>query len=235
MLYIAFLRGIMPGNPNMSNEKLRNVFAGLGFSGVQSVISSGNIIFESNEKGISKLEAKIQAALQAKLGIEGLTIIRSQKDINNLIKSKSFGDQAHDREHYQLVTFFKTPLSKLPELTDQEVIQLTKTYICTQTDVSKLKTPDFMAKLEKLFSKNITSRTMKTIQRIAAKINLDSSVTKDSLPNIGRPATSALAELGVFKASQLKNFTQKDLLALHGVGPKAIKILHENGIKLKDN
>ncbi len=57
---------------------------------------------------------------------------------------------------------------------------------------------------------------------------------KDALPYIGVPARSALEEIGVTKVSQLKEFTEKDLLAMHGIGPKAIRMLREAGIKLKE-
>ena len=57
---------------------------------------------------------------------------------------------------------------------------------------------------------------------------------KDAIPYIGRPAASALEAIGVTKASQLKDFTEKDLLALHGIGPKAIQMLRQAGVKLKD-
>lgn len=56
----------------------------------------------------------------------------------------------------------------------------------------------------------------------------------DALPYIGRPAADALATIGVTKASQLKDFTEKDLLAIHGIGPKAIRMLREANVKLKE-
>lgn len=46
--YVALLRGIGPSNPNMHGAKLRGVLEGLGFRDVQSVISSGNVIFSSD-------------------------------------------------------------------------------------------------------------------------------------------------------------------------------------------
>jgi hypothetical protein len=50
----------------------------------------------------------------------------------------------------------------------------------------------------------------------------------DALPReIGRPATNALAFMGVTRLSQLTNMTEKEVLALHGVGPKAVRILRE--------
>lgn len=56
---------------------------------------------------------------------------------------------------------------------------------------------------------------------------------KDTIPYIGAPAKSALEAMGVTKASQLSNYSEKDLLALHGVGPKAIKMLKEANIVLR--
>lgn len=45
------------------------------------------------------------------------------------------------------------------------------------------------------------------------------------LPSIGRPAISALAQIGVRNVEQLAGYTEREILALHGVGPKAIRIL----------
>ena len=57
---------------------------------------------------------------------------------------------------------------------------------------------------------------------------------RDELPAIGRPATSALTAIGITKVSQLAGRTEKELLALHGVGPKAIRLLREAGVRLAD-
>lgn len=47
------------------------------------------------------------------------------------------------------------------------------------------------------------------------------------LPRIGKPAERALALAGITKLSELTAWTERDLFALHGVGPKAIRILAE--------
>lgn len=57
---------------------------------------------------------------------------------------------------------------------------------------------------------------------------------KDALPYIGNPAKDALVALGVTKASQLKKYSEKDLLAIHGVGPKAVRMLRDAGVKLNE-
>lgn len=45
------------------------------------------------------------------------------------------------------------------------------------------------------------------------------------LPRIGAPATRALAAIGVTTLDGVAQHTAAELLALHGVGPKAIRVL----------
>ena len=66
--YVALLRGIAPTNPNMRNDKLRSVFEKLGFENVKTVISSGNVVFESPSRSIRKLEERIAKAFPEELG-----------------------------------------------------------------------------------------------------------------------------------------------------------------------
>lgn len=53
-------------------------------------------------------------------------------------------------------------------------------------------------------------------------------INLEDLPqNIGNPARRALKELGYTHLEQLTEWTEKDLLAIHGVGPKAVRIIRE--------
>ena len=49
----------------------------------------------------------------------------------------------------------------------------------------------------------------------------------DLLHGIGRPATRALLEVEIDTVEKVSQHSEKDLLALHGVGPKAVRILRE--------
>ncbi len=52
--------------------------------------------------------------------------------------------------------------------------------------------------------------------------------SESALPKgIGKPATRALASVGVISLDQVTRFTEGQLLALHGVGPKAVGILKD--------
>jgi hypothetical protein len=56
-------------------------------------------------------------------------------------------------------------------------------------------------------------------------------------PKIGAPATRALENAGVGGPAELTEWSERDLLALHGMGPKAVRILREHlaseGLALK--
>jgi uncharacterized protein (DUF1697 family) len=169
MKYVALLRGIGPGNPNMHGSKLKGVLEGLGLKNVQPVISSGNVVFESDSKDIAKLEETIQAEWPKKLGFNSLTIIRSQEQLQALVAKDPYKGVEHSRESYQLVTFFKDEpkdLSSNPDYYDTAGVNA----LCSTVDTTASKTPDFMVKIDKQFGKDqITSRTWKTIHRILAK------------------------------------------------------------------
>jgi predicted flap endonuclease-1-like 5' DNA nuclease len=58
----------------------------------------------------------------------------------------------------------------------------------------------------------------------------------DELPKIGAPATRALHNAGLTTLRQVADVPRKELAALHGMGPKALRILDEalaeHGLKL---
>lgn len=55
---------------------------------------------------------------------------------------------------------------------------------------------------------------------------------------LGRVAPRALAEHGVTRYEQLAALTERELLAIHGVGPKAVRILRaqlrSRGLEFRD-
>jgi hypothetical protein len=53
------------------------------------------------------------------------------------------------------------------------------------------------------------------------------SVRLDDLPKIGAPATRALNGAGYVSLRQLADVRRADLAKLHGMGPKALRILQE--------
>lgn len=53
------------------------------------------------------------------------------------------------------------------------------------------------------------------------------SADDDFPPGIGAPARGALTAAGYTRLGQLTQLSEQELLRLHGVGPKAVRILRE--------
>lgn len=167
--YVAFLRGIMPMNPNMKGEKLRWMFEELGFSNVRTVIASGNVLFESRSKDHKALEMRIEKAFPELLGFNSTTIIRSKEEIDELVKKDPYkGLTASDKEKPNL-TFFKNPpdKDKLPkDGYGFKGYDFISGAYCYTVDMTSIKTPEAMLTLEKLFGKEITTRTWGTVLKV---------------------------------------------------------------------
>lgn len=52
-------------------------------------------------------------------------------------------------------------------------------------------------------------------------------MTDGELPRIGAPATRALASVGITRLEQVADRSAAELLALHGFGPRALRIIEE--------
>jgi uncharacterized protein (DUF1697 family) len=179
--YAALIRGIGPGDPRKTNQQLRYALESLGLSNVTSVISSGNLIFESAETDTHALEDMIEAAWPRLLGFEATTIVRNQAQLQEIVDLDPFNGTPHAPQSYQLVTFFRRPgkpsfeLPFYPPGKPYKVIDYANGVLFTVTDNTVVKTTDLMIWLEKQFSKDITSRTPLTIQRILKKMHTDTT------------------------------------------------------------
>jgi DNA-directed RNA polymerase alpha subunit len=54
---------------------------------------------------------------------------------------------------------------------------------------------------------------------------------KSQLPKTSEPAARAFGLAGINSLEEMTKYSEKDLLKLHGVGPKAIRILKEEMAK----
>ena len=176
MRYVALLRGIGPLNPNMRNDKLRGVFESLSFHNVQTVISSGNVVFETRTKDVAAMERKIEAAWPSQLGFRSTTIIRSRDQMLDLVASNPFGGRADSPASSLQVTFLKHPpdveldVPSIAASGGYTIVAADDQAICSVIDTVGSGAAEFMRSVEKMLGKQITTRTWKTVHRIVRKL-----------------------------------------------------------------
>lgn len=176
--YAAFLRGIMPSNPNMRNERLRAVLEELGLERVASVLASGNLVFHAPAQDTTALEDRIQQALHERLGIPGGTLVRTGEELRALLDSDPFPGLTHGRGTYLTVVLLKhrpTEPVALPEGPDPRTRVMgydpvTRALLAVVDNSDPGRTPDFMAWVDRTYGRDVTVRTWLTIQRVARKL-----------------------------------------------------------------
>jgi uncharacterized protein (DUF1697 family) len=90
MRYVAFLRAINVGGHVVKMEVLKTAFLDLGFTEVETFIASGNVIFDSRSKDQPGLERKIERALEATLGYEVVTFLRTLPEVTTIARYEPF-------------------------------------------------------------------------------------------------------------------------------------------------
>src|SRR5436189_2746658 len=106
MTYIAFLRGInVGGNTLIKMADLKRVLTRLGLQKLETVLASGNVIFETPETDVALLTHNIQQKLKSHFDLNVTIVLRTAKQIESLIKADPFKKVKSTAQTRLLVTF----------------------------------------------------------------------------------------------------------------------------------
>ena len=87
MTYIAMLRGINVGHGKVVKmERLRTLFATLGFGEVRTYVQSGNVVFQSERKSPAELTKMIEAKIQRDFGFAVPVLIKTSKELAQIVR-----------------------------------------------------------------------------------------------------------------------------------------------------
>jgi uncharacterized protein (DUF1697 family) len=166
--YAAFLRGVSPMNAKM--PELKRAFESAGFTDVKTVLSSGNVVFNARSASETSLERKTEAAMLERLGSAFLTIVRRVDALRDMLASDPYRAFRLTPDAKRIVTFLRAPPTrklKLPIEQDGARILAMKGREVFSAYVRTPKGPVFMALIEKIFGKDVTTRTWDTVGKIA--------------------------------------------------------------------
>ena len=155
-------------------DALKKMFLSFGLKEVKTYIQSGNVIFESAESNSVKLRKSIEKKLGQALGYEVAVILRTQAEMEVLVKLdpfKAFKPNAEEKMYVVLLCEEPQNKPKIPLLSakeDVEVFQMSKLdALC----ISRKKNGNFgfpNALIEKEMKVAATTRNWNTIIKILA-------------------------------------------------------------------
>ena len=168
--YVAFLRGVSPVNAKMTD--LARCFEAAGFADVRTLLSSGNVAFNTPRAAAeATLARRAEAAMQEGLGRTFGTLVRSVSMLQALVDVDPFADFKLAANAKRVVTFLRRPPDlavALPiERDGARILKIAKTEVFT-VYVPSEKGPVFMTLLERTFGGDITTRTLDTVRKCAA-------------------------------------------------------------------
>jgi len=171
---IAFLRGInVGGHHKVPMAELKTTLAGMGFSGIKTLLNSGNVVFTTSPTEIATLEKQIADTLEKKFGFPIPVLIRKMEDIQRLVKKNPFKDIDVHKDIRLYVTFLKAAPKNSVELpwvspdSSFQILSSEDKMLLSVLDVSQAKTTDAMNVLEKNYTKDITTRNWNTLVKIS--------------------------------------------------------------------
>jgi uncharacterized protein (DUF1697 family) len=174
--YIAFLRGINVGGGHIVKmQELRRLFESYGFSGVESVIQSGNVIFESSETKSREMERMIEDRLERELGYRVATFLRTAPELAAIARHRPFGPAENAAGATLYVVFLRgKPSDELEKAlrllnTDNDKLEIGKREIYWLRRMRLKESTSFGALLARTVGADTSVRNMTTIRKIADK------------------------------------------------------------------
>jgi uncharacterized protein (DUF1697 family) len=172
---LVLLRGVNVGKGNrVPMAEFKQALEGLGYTGVRTLLNSGNAVFTSAGGSVRKHEQDIAAAVQAKFGVSAPVVVKSAGEFAAIVHGNPMPPQQADHSRF-LVAFASSgsalqalhPLSVLAQPQERLVITPQAAYLHCPGGLLESKIGS--ALLGKP-GQAVTSRNWATVLKLAALI-----------------------------------------------------------------
>jgi uncharacterized protein (DUF1697 family) len=110
---VAFLRGVnVGGHANIKMDALRELFLSLEFAEPQTYVQSGNVIFKSSERDLTRIAKRIRQAIEKKFGCCPEVVLRTPDDLRAVISKNPFRKRSDIEPGKLLVSFLAAEPAK---------------------------------------------------------------------------------------------------------------------------
>jgi uncharacterized protein (DUF1697 family) len=171
--YIAMLRGVnVSGQKLVRMERLRESCTALGFRSIETYVQSGNIVFLDGRKSPSSLSKSIGQAILRDLGFDVPVLVRTSREMRDLIEGNPFLKERDIDRSKLYVTFLleaapKSVLKNLERLSgeaDRFYIGRQEIYLYCPGGYGRTKLSN--TAFERALSVRATTRNWKTVNTL---------------------------------------------------------------------
>ena len=168
--YIALLRGInVGGHKKVPMAELRELLSKSGFENVRTYIQSGNIILQSSEVNLSKIESDIQQSIFSHFGFEVPVIANTRKEFQVIFDTCPYSEEQKENSYFIMLSAIPETelLSLVSDITfENEEFVIINDCIYFHSSVGYGRTKFNMNSFEKKLKVKATSRNYKTMVKL---------------------------------------------------------------------
>jgi uncharacterized protein (DUF1697 family) len=171
--FVALLRGINVGKAKrIAMADLRLVVEGLGFSGVQTLLNSGNVVLSGPTAGADTLASRIEEAIAKQLGIASRVTVITSAETMHAVQQNPLAHLAADESKLLIaVPASVALLEKLKPLAKQDwapealVVGSRFAWVWSPQGVLESKS---LAAVNRILKDSVTVRNLATMRKLEA-------------------------------------------------------------------
>jgi uncharacterized protein (DUF1697 family) len=176
MKYAAFLRAVNVAGKQVSMSALKAMLSELGFDNAQSLLQSGNLVFDARQGRPAELEALLESQTERRLSIRTEYFIRDGKELVRVIAGNPFRREAQDDPARLVVVFLKkAPVAKdvaalQSGIKGPEVIETSGRHLYITYPDGQGRSKLTNAVIEKTLNTRGTARNWNTVLKVAGAL-----------------------------------------------------------------
>jgi uncharacterized protein (DUF1697 family) len=174
-MHVAFLRAInLPSHGKVTMADLRGFMAAIGFKTCQSLLQTGNLVFDGGARTPEQLERLLEAQSKKRLGLETEYFVRTAKELQAIIDANPFPNEAvSDPGHLVVIPLKDAPAAAQVKalqasITGREVVKTVgrNAYAIYPDGIGRSKLT--LLRIEKHLGTRGTGRNWNTIRKLNA-------------------------------------------------------------------
>lgn len=149
---------------------LKAAFESAGFKNVKTVLTSGNVVFETDNTDPDVVTLKIEAFLKKKWKKEIPVFVRSIDELDKMVAGRPFkgSDVTPNTRLYVTFLYEFSRGIKIPELPPNvKITRMKDDAVFTTVELTNdMNSPDSMEALNKVLGPKITARNWNTVEKV---------------------------------------------------------------------